>query len=525
MHSSKPGYLSQLRALGQYGAHEPLQSVFQEARTQFFEDDAFLNELGSLVLQFGYVSLARSCFEEVLSRKPDDFHALLNLSNVCHAMADSSRALELITRLLEHNPNHAVVRRNFLLAQEYDPAISDALRFQYAKDWGQWAIEQAGGLRARPALQPRTNRKLRIGYVSADMCQHTVGLFFKDVVTHHNHDQFEIIVYSNSSQIDWVTDLIRKHSQFRMIGALSDEELATQIANDAIDVLVDLSGHTAGSRLLAFAYRPAPVMISWLGYFASTGLPYIDSVFLDSAHCTPKIQDYFTERIYPIEPSRFCYQPVSWARDTRVSALPAKTNGYVTFGSFNNTAKLNSKVLLLWSRLLKTIPNSRLVLKWRTFIDPEYRQAITQFFLQQGIALERIELQPASFHADLFSAYSQIDIALDPFPFSGGLTSCEALWMGLPLITLAQERVVSRQSLSILLAIGFTQTLATSEAHYIQIAQDLAKDLDSLAHHRSTLRNTMLQSPLMDCQAFTQRLENGYCTVFDDIMASQNNSH
>lgn len=525
MHSSKPGYLSQLYALAQHGAHESLHSVFQEAHTQFFEDDAFLNELGALVLQFGYVGLARSCFEGVLSRNPDDFHALLNLSNVCHSIADTSRALGLIARLMELNPNHPVVRRNFLLAQEYDPAIPDAQRFQYAKDWGRWVIDHAGGSRARPDLQPRVNRKLRIGYVSADVCQHTVGLFFKDVVTHHNRDQFEIFVYSNSPQIDWVTDLIRKHSQFCMIGTLSDEELATQISHDAIDVLVDLSGHTAGSRVSAFAYRPAPAMISWLGYFASTGLPYMDAVLLDAAHCTPETQSYFTEHIRYIEPSRFCYQPVSWARDTPVSTLPAKTNGYVTFGSFNNTAKLNSKVLQLWARLLNAIPDSKLILKWRTFIDSGYTRTITEFFLQQGITPDRIELKPASFHADLFLAYSQIDIALDPFPFTGGLTSCEALWMGLPLITLAQDRVVSRQSLSIMLAIDFTQTLATSEAHYIQIAQDLAKDLDGLAQLRSNLRNTMLQSPFMDCKAFTQKLEREYCAVFDEIAANQKNSH
>jgi protein O-GlcNAc transferase len=525
MHSSKPGYLSQLLALAQHGAHAPLQSVFHEARNQFLEDDAFQNELGALVLQFGYLTLARTCFEEVLARNPDDFHALLHLSNVYHNMAQSDRALELMTQLMERNPNHPVVRRNLLLMQEYDPSISDALRCEYAKHWGQWAVEQAGGWCARPSLTSRANRKLRIGYVSSDMCQHTVGLFFKEVANHHRHDRFEIFVYSNGTQIDWVTDAIRKRSQFRMIGSLTDHALAAQMRSDAMDVVVDLSGHTAGSRLQALAYRPAPVMISWLGYFATTGLPYMDAVLLDKAHCAPTTQDYFSEWIETLEPTRLCYQPVPWALETSVGELPANTNGYVTFASFNNTAKLNESVLQLWSRILLAIPNARLLLKWRTLVDEEYAASMKHFFAKQGIDPERIILEPASFHADLFAAYRRADIALDPFPFSGGLTSCEALWMGLPLITLPQSRVVSRQSASLLQAIGITQTLASDEDHYVQIAKELAGDLNRLSNLRTQLRIKMQESTLMDCKAFTLQLEERYCSIFDDVFTSQNNSH
>jgi predicted O-linked N-acetylglucosamine transferase (SPINDLY family) len=525
MHSSKPGYLSQLLALAQHGAHDPLQVVFAEARSQFLNDDAFQNELGALVLKFGYLTLARSCFEQVLASNPDHFDALLHLSNVYHNMAQSGRASELMAQLLERNPNHQVVRRNFLLAQEYDPGISDALRFEYAKQWGQWAVEQSGGWRVRPSLTPRAYRKLRIGYVSADVCQHTVGLFFKEVVKQHSHDQFEIFVYSHSTQIDWVTDQVRARSQFRMIGQLTDQALAAQIRSDAIDIVVDLSGHTAGSRLQALAYRPAPVMITWLGYFATTGLPYMDTVLLDKAHCTPNTQDFFSEWIETLEPSRLCYQPVPWAQETPVGELPAKTNGYVTFASFNNTAKLNESVLQLWSRILQAIPSARLLLKWRTFVDDEYAASVKQFFVKQGIEPQRISLEPASFHADLFAAYSRADIALDPFPFSGGLTSCEALWMGLPLITLPQSRVVSRQSASLLQAIGITQTLASDEDHYVQIGKELAGDLNHLSNLRTQLRIKMQGSTLMDSKAFTLQLEDCYRSVFDHVFTSQNNSH
>ena len=252
-------------------------------------------------------------------------------------------------------------------------------------------MAQAGGWRPRPPFTSVADRPLRFGYVSADLCQHTVGLFVKDVLKAHDPERVTVFAYSAGKVRDWVTDGIRAACTFRDVSAFDDVALADLIRQDGIDVLVDLSGHTAGSRLTVFAHRPAPVQVSWLGYFATT-------------------------------------------------------------------AKLNDGVFDVWARILTAVPDSRLILKWRSFNDDALRQSVTAAFAQRGVASERSELRGPSFHVDLLKEYADIDIALDPFPFTGGLTSCEALWMGVPVVTWPQSRVVSRQTFAFLSAIGLAGT-------------------------------------------------------------------
>jgi len=303
------------------------------------------------------------------------------------------------------------------------------------------------------------------------------------------------------------TNEIRAACTFRDVTAFDDAALAEQIRADGIDVLVDLSGHTAGSRLTAFAYRPAPVMVSWLGYFATTGLPYLDAVLLDAWHAPPGTEAQFVEPIIRLPQGRFCYQPVSWAPKD-VAPPPFERNGRITFGCFNNTAKFNEGVFDVWARVLHAVPDARLILKWRTFNDEAFRQQITDAFVARGIAPERIELRGPSFHADLLKEYADIDIALDPFPFTGGLTSCEALWMGVPVVTWPQSRVVSRQTHAFLHQIGLPALSAKDVDDYVRIAVELANDHERLATLRATLREKMRASPLMDIAGFTRQLEN-----------------
>lgn len=284
-----------------------------------------------------------------------------------------------------------------------------------------------------------------MGYVSADFCQHTVGLFVKDVIAAHDAARVTAFAYSAGQVDDWVTGAIRNACAFRDVRTLDDAALAAQIAADEIDVLVDLSGHTGGSRLAAFAHRPSPVQVTWLGYFATTGLPVMDAVILDEWHAPPGTESQFTESIVRLPGGRFCYTAVPFAPKEE-SVPPSLRKGYVTFGCFNNTAKFNAGVFDVWGRVLHAVPDARLVLKWRTFQDPLFCDSIRDAFVARGIAQDRIELRVASFHADLLNEYADIDIALDPFPFTGGMTSCEAMWMGVPVITWPQSRVVSRQT-------------------------------------------------------------------------------
>jgi predicted O-linked N-acetylglucosamine transferase (SPINDLY family) len=294
------------------------------------------------------------------------------------------------------------------------------------------------------------------------------------------------------------------------VRTLEDGALATVIRADGIDVLVDLSGHTAGSRLTAFAHRPAPVMVSWLGYFATTGLSCLDGVLLDDDHAPPGMEAWFTEPIVRLERGRLCYTPVPFAPE--VAGPPCLRTGHITFGSFNNTAKLNGAVLALWARVLGAVPDSRLVLKWRTFNDGGHDKAlcarVRAAFASHGIDPGRLDLRGPSFHADVLAEYGTIDIALDPFPFTGGLTSCEALWMGVPVVTWPQSRVVSRQTHAFLNRIGLGDLSARDADDYVRIARDLACDRTRLATLRASLRARMRASPLCDGPAFTRSLED-----------------
>jgi predicted O-linked N-acetylglucosamine transferase (SPINDLY family) len=314
-----------------------------------------------------------------------------------------------------------------------------------------------------------------------------------------------VFAYSSGKVSDWVSDAIRAACTWRDVSGLDDAALAALIRQDQMDVLIDLSGHTAGSRLTVFAHRPAPVQVAWLGYFATTGLRYIDAVLLDEWHAPAGTQAQFAEPIVHMPGGRMCYQPVPWA--PAVAAPPCLQAGHITFGSFNNTGKLNAGVFDVWSQVLAAVPQSRLVLKWRSLADEALCDSVRAAFAGKGIDPSRIELRPASFHADVLLQYADIDIALDPFPFTGGLTSCEALWMGVPVVTWPQDRVVSRQTFAFLSAIGLAELAAKDAADYVHIAQTLAADRAKLTHLRSALRNTMQASSLMDVAGFTRQLE------------------
>lgn len=422
---------------------------------------------------------------------------------------------ELYRQLIFSDNDNEVVRRAYLTSLEYDPSTSDEERRIEAESWGQWIISKNGGAKSRPNVKKIGNRKLRIGYISADLCNHVVGLFIKNIFPFHNSKSFDVFAYHAGRMNDWVTDEIRKFSVFREVQTLSDIELADLIHSDGIDILIDLSGHTAGSRLSVFALRPAPIQISWLGYFSTTGLKYIDAVFLDEAHITSQTEKYFTEKIICLPQTRFCYTPVYFSPPARPS--PFIQNGFITFGSFNNTSKYNKGVFDLWSQILNKVPNSRLILKWRTFNDPEYSHKVRNYFVERDIDSGRVELRGPSFHAELLNQYGDVDIALDPFPFSGCMTSLEALWMGVPVITLPQSRVVSRQTHSILKSIGLSEFSANNEDDYIKIAVELADNSEKLIKLRKNLPYLMLGSPLMDVKNFTLQLEEAFFNVYRSI--------
>lgn len=507
------------RRFAQTGQFAGLLQVCADIAGAAASEANVLLDAGALLSEFGFIGRARECFERASRLAPSDLRPLANLANLARDAGSHGEARRLYAALLQHLPDHPVVRRNALVGMEYDPEVNDSERLAQATAWGNWATARAGAQHKRPALKPLSGRLLRVGYVSADFCQHTVGLFVKDVLAAHDQSQVTVFAYSARQAEDWVTAAIRQASTFRDVSAMSDIELAEQVRRDEIDVLVDLSGHTAGSRLTAFAHRPAPVLISWLGYFATTGLDCMDAVLLDEWHAPPGAEAQFVEQIVRLPGGRFCYQPVPFAPP--VAPLPAARNGYVTFGSFNNTAKLNEGVFDVWAQVLTAVPDARLVLKWRTFHDEGLCGAVIDSFVRRGIAAERIELRGPSFHAELLKEYADIDIALDPFPFTGGLTSCEALWMGVPVVTLPQERVVSRQTFALLSAIGLPELAAKDAGDYVRIAAELAANPERLAEMRGSLRQRMQASSLMDVNGVTRCLERALIDLYRDIASRE----
>jgi len=532
--SSKPLWISDLAkasAKAQVADFASMRDTCALIAEQYGQDASALVDVGTLLLNFGYINDARNFLAQAEVLCPHNISAKLNLANAARDSGDHALSNDLYLSLLEAHPHNPVIRRNVLVSQQYHPEVNDVDALKLARAWGDWAIDQAGGPRLRPPIRPlfkakekqtsHTTQPLRVGYVSGDFCQHTVGLFVKHIIKAHQqlsiYAQYpiEVFAYSNGQVTDWVTQEIKSACTLREVHKLNDLALATQIQQDQIDVLVDLSGHTAGSRLTVFAHRPAPVQISWLGYFATTGLKYIDAVLLDEYHAPEGTEAQFVEKIIHLKGGRLCYQPVPWAPE--VSPSPYMQKGHIRFGSFNNTSKLNSKVFDVWANILKAIPSAQLVLKWRTLVDDTLKKSIHRAFTDRGVSVSQIEIRPASFHVDVLKEYADIDIALDPFPFTGGLTSCEALWMGVPVITWPQSRMVSRQTFALLNQIGLPELAAKDAEDYVRISVELANNLQLLMQLRQTLRQRMQASPLCDVAGFTQNLEKTIINLYGTL--------
>ena len=408
---------------------------------------------------------------------------------------------------------------NLLLDMQYDVEVDEA---EAAAEANRWGLRQIASVRPVTHLPNRDldpDRTLRVGYVSADFYCHPVGWLGSAPIINHDRTAVTAFLYANQTSSDWLTDKLRKSvDAWVPVMGLDDDSLAARIAADRIDILVDLAGHTAGNRLSVFAMRPAPIQVTWLGYAATTGLPTMDYILLDEHHLCPHTQDFMIENVVRLPQVRFCYTGPDYAGDVGKPPSSA-TDGVVTFGSFNNSAKINDAVIALWARVLATVQHSRLLLKWRSLGDPLLQTRIRGAFLSHGIDGERIQFEGAMAHTDMLRRYCHVDVALDPFPFSGGLTTCEALWMGVPVVTLVGARPFARQTHAILHAIGRPEWSARTPEQYVEIAARLARDPIELGRTRLALRQQMLSSPLCDAVSFARDLERVYRKLWLDYLA------
>ena len=315
----------------------------------------------------------------------------------------------------------------------------------------------------------------------------------------------ETICYSDRTVKDELTHRLQAAAtQWRDMGGMSDQQLAEQIRADRIDILFDLAGHTARNRLLVFARKPAPIQITWIGYEGTTGLAAMDYLLADRYVIPEGSEQYCRERVLRMPDGYLCYDPPAAAPP--VGPLPSLNREYATFGSFNNLAKITPEVVAVWAEILRRVPAARLVLKYLGLGDQAVKRRYLDLFAACGVEPQRLELLPSSSYAEYLAAYHQVDVALDPFPFSGGVTTCEALWMGVPVVTCPGETFASRHSLSHLSNAGQTETIARDLDEYVELAVSLAGDLPRLALLRAGLRPRMAASPLCDGKRFAANL-------------------
>lgn len=470
---------------------------------------AAYNNMGNSFYAQGQLQKAVKCYEQALKAKYDYPDALKNMGLAFEKQGLISHAIDCYRLALSLNPADAGCHSGLLFAMHYAPKLTNRDILAESQSW--WRQHgEVHACRCRRHNRFDPSKRLRVGYVSADFRMHSVSYFFLPLLEGHS-EAVETFCYANVRRPDQMTARIKGLADhWHSIVGKSDAAVARQIAEGGIDILVDLSGHTANNRLPVFARRPAPIQMTWLGYPNTTGMPVMDYRLTDDiADPAGEADQYHTERLIRLPKGFLCYSPPEGGAD--VSSLPALRHGRVTFGSFNNLSKVNERVIEVWAMILKKVPESSLILKSKPLADERIRLRYLEMFSRYGISSDRIDFRAyAPSVQEHLSLYNQVDIGLDPFPYNGATTTCEALWMGVPVITLKGDRHSSRVGASILTRVGFEDLISDTKEGYVKTARSLAVNLDKLKELRSVIRNRMEESPLCDARFFAGRMEAVY---------------
>lgn len=476
------------------------------------------NNLGNLLRDQGQFAEAVACFETVIQLKPDYAEAHNNLANALVDLGELEAAIDAYRRAIALRPDLLEARSNLLFILSYREGQSKAEYLAEAASFGEAASAQAKPCTNWLApLSPVRTGPLRVGFVSGDLKVHPTGHFLESMLEHVDRRRIELVAYPTRRAEDELTARIKpRFAAWTCLASLSDEQAARRIRDDRIDLLVDLSGHMNWNRLPLFAWRPAPVQASWLGYFASTGMREIDYV-LGDPHVLPQdAQAQFTETLWRLPDSYLCFTPP--AERVPVARPPMAANGHVTFGCFNHLMKMNDGVVAVWARILRAVPNARLFLKAKQLDDASAREATLARFAAHGIEAHRLILEGRSPRAQYFEAYGRVDIALSPFPYPGGTTSAEGLWMGVPALCLRGDRFLSNICASMLHSAGLADWIAADQDDYVAKAIAFAADAPRLAALRAGLRESVLASPLCDAPRFARNLEAAFEGMWRDAL-------
>ena len=462
-----------------------------------------LNNLGLAYDELGKPDEAIGAFRQALAMRPQFEYARNNLANTLKEIGSLGEAIAEY-RIASETSQHPWLLGNLLFALHAHPDYGPEQIYTEHLKWNERFIKPLASLRKPHDNDPSPNRPLRFGLVSADLNQHPVGRFMLPLFQNINRDQYQLFCYSDGRREDWVAEALERLSTgwHRTVG-LSDQHVADLIRQDRIDILFDLSMHTKESRLTIFGLKPAPVQATYLAYCSTTGVDTIDyrisDPWFDPPYPPGTEERIYTEKTLRLPNTYWCYQSPPEAAE--VAPSPANRFGMISFGGLNTFSKVTPQAIAAWGKILVNTPGSRMVLHCK---EGQHRHRTVDLFRRAGVEPHRVMFVPRVGGRDYFKLYDQIDIALDTFPYPGGTTTCDALWMGVPVITLKGQTAVSRGGYSILSNVGLTEFVADSIDQYINLATNLAKDLAELAELRTSLRPRMQSSPLMNAPAFAR---------------------
>ncbi|MBF0450421.1 MAG: tetratricopeptide repeat protein [Candidatus Magnetomorum sp.] len=457
----------------------------------------------------GNILLAIQILTQIVKEHPNHGEAWNNLAKILRETGEIETAIQCYKNALHLLPNRSLIESNMLFAYNYCISKTPEEIADVHIRWGE-NISDPTIVQKLFSNKKDRNRPLRIGYVSPDFRTHALMFFIKPVIKNHHSKNFSIYCYSDTQFPDEETRFVQEHvPHFFSCHNISDQALAKKIYDHRIDILVDLTGHSSKNRLLVFSQRPAPVQVSYLGYQNTTGLKAINYYITDNIISPPGLSDHlFAEQLFRLEDCFACFQPSDHAPNVNTS--PLVQNDYITFGVLNNFSRMNDWMISAWMTLLKKVPTAKMIIQSRPFSDPSFIKKFLHRFDQQGIDPDRLNLYPYGSLDNFYHRHHDVDLILDTYPDNGASTLCQALWMGVPVLTCSGKTLASRVGGSILHSLGLDDLITTSLDDYIQKAVDLSQHPEILIQLRKNLRQILSQSTLFNAKQFTQKLEAAY---------------
>ena len=475
--------------------------------------------LANLLKERGRLFEAEDLYKQTILMRPDYAEAYCNLGNALKDCGRFDEAEESFRKAIQLKPELIEAHSSLLFCLNYTDFNFSENSLAIAKNLGRMVSE-----RAIPKFTSWNNvqkfSKLKLGFVSGDLRNHPVGYFVESLVSELDKNQFELYAFPTVSNVDDLTSRIKKHfNEWIPIYGKSDFEAAQIINNSKVHVLIDLSGHTANNRLPVFSYKPAPIQASWLGYFATTGIPEID-YFIGDPFLSPQNENHhFTEKIIKLPNTWLCLTPPK--NISKTDDQPASKNKYFTFGNFSNLSKINERVIDAWAKVLEQVPNSKLLIKSKQLSELRVRFELEKRFVAKNIPNDRLILESASSRENYFEAYNRIDMVLDSFPYPGGTTSVDALWMGVQVLTLKGNRFLSHLGESIASNAGQQNWIAESLDEYIEKAIKYSSNIIELHKKRNALKVDIINTPLFDSRLFAKGFGEMLLRMWDEKIENE----